>query len=140
MAFNLTNKSIYKFFPFPWTVSTVHVLVGTLYCGFAYLLGAKKASFGRVRILFRFKNECGLADQQRRTRQNIGIGRHACSRSHRGQCVLRGRRHFVESYSQNVGTCFQLRSHIFHYGTRDAIACHSHVDPNHCISLPKPGL
>eukprot|EP00210_Caulerpa_lentillifera_P003780 g3611.t1 len=47
VAFNLTNKSIYKFFPFPWTVSTVHVLVGAIYCGIAYLLGAKKASFGR---------------------------------------------------------------------------------------------
>eukprot|EP00210_Caulerpa_lentillifera_P000091 g87.t1 len=47
VAFNLTNKSIYKFFPFPWTVSTIHVLVGAIYCGVAYLLGAKKASFGR---------------------------------------------------------------------------------------------
>lgn len=50
VAFNLTNKSIYKFFPFPWTVSTIHVLVGAIYCGIAYLIGAKKASFGRVRI------------------------------------------------------------------------------------------
>lgn len=49
VAFNLTNKSIYKFFPFPWTVSTVHVAVGAVYCGIAYALGAKKASFGRVR-------------------------------------------------------------------------------------------
>ncbi|GMH37403.1 hypothetical protein BSKO_05276 [Bryopsis sp. KO-2023] len=47
VAFNLTNKSIYKFFPYPWTVSTIHVLVGTIYCGAVYLLGAKKASFGR---------------------------------------------------------------------------------------------
>lgn len=48
VAFNLTNKSIYKFFPFPWTVSTVHVAVGAVYCGIAYALGAKKASFGRA--------------------------------------------------------------------------------------------
>jgi len=48
VAFNLTNKSIYKFFPFPWTVSTVHVFIGTVYCAIAYALGAKKASFGRV--------------------------------------------------------------------------------------------
>lgn len=48
VAFNLTNKSIYKFFPFPWTVSTIHVAVGAIYCGIAYGLGAKKASFGRA--------------------------------------------------------------------------------------------
>jgi hypothetical protein len=30
-------------------VSTVHVVVGALYCILAYLLGAKKASFERVR-------------------------------------------------------------------------------------------
>lgn len=32
-------------------VSAVHVVVGALYCGVTYLLGAKKASFGRVRPL-----------------------------------------------------------------------------------------
>lgn len=47
VAFNLTNKSLFKHFPYPWTVSTVHVLVGTIYCALAYLVGAKKASFGR---------------------------------------------------------------------------------------------
>jgi len=47
VAFNLTNKSLFKHFPYPWTVSTVHVLVGTLYCCLTYVLGAKKASFGR---------------------------------------------------------------------------------------------
>eukprot|EP00877_Chromochloris_zofingiensis_P001947 jgi/Chrzof1/11753/Cz06g08130.t1_TPT len=45
--FNLLNKSIFKYFPFPYTVSTVHVVVGTLYCAVMYLLGAKKASFDR---------------------------------------------------------------------------------------------
>ena len=47
VCFNLTNKSLYKSFPFPWTVSTVHVVVGSLYCLVCYGLGAKKASFGR---------------------------------------------------------------------------------------------
>jgi len=47
VAFNLTNKSLFKHFPYPWTVSTVHVLVGTIYCALAYVLGAKSASFGR---------------------------------------------------------------------------------------------
>ncbi|CAG9461747.1 unnamed protein product [Pedinophyceae sp. YPF-701] len=47
VAFNLQNKSIYKFFPFPWTVSAVHVVVGAIYCGAMYLVGLKKASFGR---------------------------------------------------------------------------------------------
>lgn len=47
VAFNLTNKSLFKHFPYPWTVSTVHVLIGTIYCALAYAVGAKKASFGR---------------------------------------------------------------------------------------------
>jgi len=47
VAFNLTNKSLFKHFPYPWTVSTVHVLVGTIYCALAYFAGAKNASFGR---------------------------------------------------------------------------------------------
>jgi hypothetical protein len=47
--FNLLNKSIFKYFPFPYTVSTVHVVVGTIYCGIVYLLGMKNLSFGRVR-------------------------------------------------------------------------------------------
>merc|ERR1712188_254380 len=47
VAFNLTNKSLFKHFPYPWTVSTVHVLVGTIYCAATYFLGAKNASFGR---------------------------------------------------------------------------------------------
>lgn len=48
VAFNLQNKLIYGFFPFPWTVSTVHVVVGLLYCVVAYAVGAKGASFGRA--------------------------------------------------------------------------------------------
>lgn len=47
IAFNLTNKTIFGFFPFPWTVSTVHVVVGSIYCAITYFLGLKKASFGR---------------------------------------------------------------------------------------------
>jgi hypothetical protein len=47
--FNLLNKSIFKYFPFPYTVSTVHVVVGTAYCLLVYILGLKKWSFSRVR-------------------------------------------------------------------------------------------
>lgn len=46
--FNLLNKSIFKYFPFPYTVSTVHVIVGTAYCALVYFMGLKKWSFGRV--------------------------------------------------------------------------------------------
>lgn len=49
VAFNLLNKTIFNYFPFPYTVSAVHVVVGLAYCTLTYLLGAKKASFGRVR-------------------------------------------------------------------------------------------
>lgn len=47
IGFNLQNKVIFSYFPFPWTVSTVHVIVGAIYCWITYALGAKKASFGR---------------------------------------------------------------------------------------------
>ena len=43
----LQNKVIFNYFPYPWFVSTVHVVVGAAYCILAYLLGAKKASFER---------------------------------------------------------------------------------------------
>ncbi|KAF8065957.1 hypothetical protein HT031_003018 [Scenedesmus sp. PABB004] len=46
--FNLLNKSIFKYFPFPYTVSTVHVVVGTAYCALVYVLGLKSWSFGRA--------------------------------------------------------------------------------------------
>lgn len=45
----LQNKVIFNYFPYPWFVSTVHVVVGAVYCIVAYILGAKKASFERVR-------------------------------------------------------------------------------------------
>lgn len=48
VGFNLLNKSIFKYFPFPWTVSTVHVIVGLVYCLGMYVVGFKDASFGRV--------------------------------------------------------------------------------------------
>ena len=48
IAFNLRNKTIFNYFPFPWTVSAIHVVVGAAYCGITYLLGFKEASFGRV--------------------------------------------------------------------------------------------
>lgn len=47
VAFNLSNKSLFNQFPFPWFVSTVHVVVGTIYCALTYLVGAKDASFQR---------------------------------------------------------------------------------------------
>ncbi len=49
IGFNLRNKTIFNYFPFPWTVSAIHVVVGAAYCGITYLLGFKEASFGRVR-------------------------------------------------------------------------------------------
>lgn len=76
IAFNLLNKSIFKYFPFPWTVSTVHVVVGLAYCCLMYAIGLKGASFGRVGLLGR----CGaLAPSQRAVRST---GRcWACCRS-----------------------------------------------------------
>ena len=50
IAFNLRNKTIFNYFPFPWTVSAIHVVVGAAYCGITYLLGFKEASFGRVSL------------------------------------------------------------------------------------------
>lgn len=47
IGFNIYNKALFNHFPFPWTVSTVHVIVGSIYCGVLYLLGFKDASFGR---------------------------------------------------------------------------------------------
>lgn len=52
VAFNLLNKTIFNYFPFPYTVSAIHVVVGLAYCSLTYLLGAKKASFGRVRAVW----------------------------------------------------------------------------------------
>ncbi|CAD7696063.1 unnamed protein product [Ostreobium quekettii] len=61
VVFNLTNKSIFKFFPYPWTVSTVHVTVGAIYCLFTYAIGLKKASFGRAVTWDEFKKISGPA-------------------------------------------------------------------------------
>ncbi len=44
-----TLQSIFKYYAYPWTVSTVHVIVGLVYCVAMYVLGFKDASFGRVR-------------------------------------------------------------------------------------------
>lgn len=51
IGFNLWNKQVFNAFPFPWTVSAVHVVVGLIYCTISYFLGFKKASFGRVSSL-----------------------------------------------------------------------------------------
>lgn len=48
VGFNLLNKTIFKYFPYPWTVSTVHVIVGLAYCILMYVVGLKQASFGRI--------------------------------------------------------------------------------------------
>ena len=47
VGFNLLNKSIFKYFPFPYTVSTVHVIVGSAYCAAVYFAGFKNLGFGR---------------------------------------------------------------------------------------------
>lgn len=61
VGFNLLNKTIFGYFPFPWTVSAVHVVVGLAYCAAAYALGAKKASFGRPITKDEFKTLLGPA-------------------------------------------------------------------------------
>ncbi|KAG7669543.1 hypothetical protein KSW81_007696 [Nannochloris sp. 'desiccata'] len=55
VAFNLQNKVIFNYFPYPWFVSTVHVIVGAAYCAIVYLLGAKKASYERPITMQEFK-------------------------------------------------------------------------------------
>lgn len=55
MAFNLQNKVIFNSFPYPWFVSTVHVVVGAAYCAIVYLVGAKKASYERPITMDEFK-------------------------------------------------------------------------------------
>ncbi|GFR48233.1 hypothetical protein Agub_g10095 [Astrephomene gubernaculifera] len=61
IGFNLLNKTIFKYFPFPYTVSTVHVLVGLVYCVVVYVLGMKGWSFGRPVTGQEFKNIFGPA-------------------------------------------------------------------------------
>ncbi|KAI8112558.1 hypothetical protein M9434_003879 [Picochlorum sp. BPE23] len=55
VAFNLQNKVIFNYFPYPWFVSTIHVVVGALYCAAMYAFGAKQASFGRPITKSEFK-------------------------------------------------------------------------------------
>ncbi|GAQ84086.1 triose-phosphate / phosphate translocator [Klebsormidium nitens] len=40
--FNILNKQLYGYFPFPWFVSTVHLAVGVLYCTIAWGLNMPK--------------------------------------------------------------------------------------------------
>eukprot|EP01025_Chloroclados_australasicus_P020347 TRINITY_DN2145_c0_g1_i1.p1 TRINITY_DN2145_c0_g1~~TRINITY_DN2145_c0_g1_i1.p1 ORF type:complete len:412 (-),score=33.91 TRINITY_DN2145_c0_g1_i1:323-1558(-) len=47
VGFNLQNKSLFNYFPYPWFVSTIHVVVGAAYCIITYAIGLKKLSFGR---------------------------------------------------------------------------------------------
>lgn len=61
IGFNLTNKSLFNVFPFPWFVSTIHVVVGALYCGLTYLVGFKNASFQRPLTKDEFKKIFGPA-------------------------------------------------------------------------------
>ncbi|PNH01462.1 Triose phosphate/phosphate translocator TPT, chloroplastic [Tetrabaena socialis] len=48
IGFNLLNKTIFKYFPYPYTVSTIHVVVGLVYCVAVYAVGLKSWSFGRA--------------------------------------------------------------------------------------------
>ncbi|GLI60501.1 hypothetical protein VaNZ11_002664 [Volvox africanus] len=61
IGFNLLNKTIFKYFPFPYTVSTIHVLVGLVYCVLVYAIGLKGWSFGRPVTKQEFKNIFGPA-------------------------------------------------------------------------------
>ncbi|GLC43444.1 hypothetical protein PLESTB_001557900 [Pleodorina starrii] len=61
IGFNLLNKTIFKYFPYPYTVSTVHVVVGLVYCVLVYALGLKSWSFGRPVTKQEFKNIFGPA-------------------------------------------------------------------------------
>ena len=61
VGFNLCNKSLFNVFPFPWFVSTVHVVIGAVYCGITYLLGFKDASFQRPITKKEFRTLCGPA-------------------------------------------------------------------------------
>ena len=87
IGFNLQNKTIFNYFPFPWTVSAVHVVVGLVYCTIAYLLGQRKMSFGRVSgagdaVL-------GRADVQGDAAQKGVLHRGCCQRRNKmARCVL----------------------------------------------------
>ena len=70
---------MFNYFPFPWTVSAIHVVVGALYCGITYLFGFKEASFGRVRpsshVLARLRRLAWLAGA--RTSDACAFQKHA---------------------------------------------------------------
>ncbi|KAG2424566.1 hypothetical protein HXX76_014446 [Chlamydomonas incerta] len=61
IGFNLLNKTIFKYFPYPYTVSTIHVVVGLVYCVLVYAVGLKSWSFGRPVTKQEFKNIFGPA-------------------------------------------------------------------------------
>ncbi|CAO2205006.1 unnamed protein product [Urochloa humidicola] len=42
VIFNILNKKIYNYFPYPYFVSTVHLLVGTIYCLAGWSVGLPK--------------------------------------------------------------------------------------------------
>eukprot|EP01024_Parvocaulis_polyphysoides_P030678 TRINITY_DN27953_c0_g1_i1.p1 TRINITY_DN27953_c0_g1~~TRINITY_DN27953_c0_g1_i1.p1 ORF type:complete len:406 (+),score=56.22 TRINITY_DN27953_c0_g1_i1:287-1504(+) len=61
VGFNLQNKTLFNYFPYPWFVSTVHVVVGAAYCIVTYLIGLKNLSFGRPLTTDEFKKIIGPA-------------------------------------------------------------------------------
>eukprot|EP01023_Acetabularia_acetabulum_P051989 TRINITY_DN5760_c0_g2_i1.p1 TRINITY_DN5760_c0_g2~~TRINITY_DN5760_c0_g2_i1.p1 ORF type:complete len:437 (+),score=51.99 TRINITY_DN5760_c0_g2_i1:12-1322(+) len=61
VGFNLQNKSLFNYFPYPWFVSTVHVVVGAAYCIVTYLIGLRNLSFGRPLTGDEFKKILGPA-------------------------------------------------------------------------------
>eukprot|EP01026_Neomeris_dumetosa_P025717 TRINITY_DN21124_c0_g1_i1.p1 TRINITY_DN21124_c0_g1~~TRINITY_DN21124_c0_g1_i1.p1 ORF type:complete len:442 (-),score=56.18 TRINITY_DN21124_c0_g1_i1:440-1669(-) len=61
VGFNLQNKTLFNYFPYPWFVSTIHVVVGAAYCIVTYFLGLKKLSFGRALSTDEFKKIIGPA-------------------------------------------------------------------------------
>ncbi|KAL8507049.1 hypothetical protein ACS0TY_017797 [Phlomoides rotata] len=42
VIFNILNKKIYNYFPYPYFVSAVHLLVGVVYCSFSWGVGLPK--------------------------------------------------------------------------------------------------
>lgn len=86
IGFNLQNKTIFNYFPYPWTVSTVHVLVGTIYCAIMYFAGFKKASFGRPVTAGEFKTIFGPASMHAigHVAANLSFAAVAISLTHTG--------------------------------------------------------
>ncbi|XP_044495006.1 triose phosphate/phosphate translocator, chloroplastic-like [Mangifera indica] len=42
VIFNILNKKIYNYFPYPYFVSVIHLLVGVVYCSFSWAVGLPK--------------------------------------------------------------------------------------------------